>query len=223
VEVNVNFFEHTFLLPDLLRNFGMANVAESDNTKILNFYDGDDDYDDGVGGTKVNHLSIDEKEKESSVNYIQAALPPRITSSKSKNKSIFDLLEEAGIPYQNDSQNTSNNSTNAKDPFTHLWGVYYPFTFKLIMKQIFKVLIFLGFIFSLVGFAIIYSCLPHHRLLVTNNYFVYELGYSFWYLEPTIGVILMIGLRKRKEKYFGLFFLLVWIFAIFSFFYRYTS
>jgi len=68
VEVNVNFFEHTFLLPDLLRNFGMANVAESDNTKILNFYDGDDDYDDGVGGTKVNHLSIDEKEEESSVN-----------------------------------------------------------------------------------------------------------------------------------------------------------
>jgi hypothetical protein len=62
----------------------------------------------------------------SSVNYVLAALPPRATPSNSANKNIFDVLNESGIQYnyQNDSQSTNDNSSNAKNPFTHLWGVY---------------------------------------------------------------------------------------------------
>lgn len=71
---------------------------------------------------KVNHYSIDEKEGESSVNYIQAALPPRNNTSGQKNKNIFDLLDDSSIQYYFDNNN-KNSGNSAKNPFTHLWGV----------------------------------------------------------------------------------------------------
>lgn len=90
------------------------------------------------------------------------------------------------------------------------------------MKRIYKILILLGFILFISGIFYIYSNIPHHRTIVINNDLLFGVAYSFFYLEPVIGIILLIGLRKRREKYFGLLFLLVWIFAVWLDIYRYT-
>jgi len=90
------------------------------------------------------------------------------------------------------------------------------------MKRIYKILILLGFILSISGIFYIYSNVPYHRGIVIKDALINEVVYSFWYLEPAIGIILLIGLRKRKEKYFGLLFLLIWIIAVWLDIYRYT-
>jgi disulfide bond formation protein DsbB len=56
--------------------------------------------------------------------------------------------------------------------------------------------------------------MPYHRGIHIENVLIDQVLGSFWYLEPIIGIILLIGLRKRKEKYLGLLFLLIWIFAL---------
>jgi hypothetical protein len=91
------------------------------------------------------------------------------------------------------------------------------------MKRIFKILIVIGFILSLAGFFYIYSNVPYHRGLYIKDAMVNQIVYSFWYLEAIIGIILLIGLRKRREKYFGLFYLLIWIIAIWLDLYRYSQ
>ena len=87
------------------------------------------------------------------------------------------------------------------------------------MKRIYKILILLGFILSIFGF---YANIPYHRTIVIKNALLFWVDSSFWFLEPIIGIILLIGLRKRKEKYFGLLFLLIWIIALWLDIYRYT-
>ncbi len=81
------------------------------------------------------------------------------------------------------------------------------------MKRKYKILISIGFFLLLPGFFSIYVNIPYHRVIYIDNFLLNLVLFFFWYIEPVIGIVLLIALRKRKEKYIGLLFLLIWIFA----------
>jgi hypothetical protein len=92
------------------------------------------------------------------------------------------------------------------------------------MVSSYKFLIYLGSILSLVGFIIISDNLKHtpFHFNEPHNFGIQIIGFSFWYIEPIIGLILVFVPKKRKIKYFGVFFLIVWICAVIHFIYKYT-
>jgi hypothetical protein len=90
------------------------------------------------------------------------------------------------------------------------------------MNHFFKILIFSGFILSFFGVIMIYSFLRHHHSMIPENFVTESFAFCFWYLEPIIGLILIFGSKKRKIKYFGLFFFILWACAVIGWVKYYT-
>lgn len=85
------------------------------------------------------------------------------------------------------------------------------------MKHVLDSLVFLGFVLLIGGFAIIYKSLPHHPINIEDNIAIQILAFLFWYFEPIIGLILIFISKKRKMKYFGVLFLILWVCAVINY------
>jgi len=88
------------------------------------------------------------------------------------------------------------------------------------MNYLLKLFILACSIFSLVGILIIINNVRHDPIQLPYNLALEVTGFLFWYLQPILGLILIFISKKRKIKYWGIFFFALWFFAFLTYIFR---